>query len=231
MKEGQVFTVMSSYNALNGIPTTASPFLLTELLRDKWGFRGYVVTDCGAIEDITRGHQFVPTPAEAAALAVNAGCDVECGNILQRYLGEAVKNLFIGESALDESLIRAFTGRVLLGEFDPPEQNPYSQTPVSCLDSPAHRELAREAARQSVVLFKNDNNTLPLDKSSLKSIAVIGPMACLCQLGNYSGGPQFMVSPLKAINDYFGVTPGPTYYKNADDFTRFRRRPGAGGIA
>jgi len=225
VKEGQVFTVMSSYNAVNGIPTTASPFLLTELLRDKWGFRGYVVTDCGAVEDVTRGHQFVPTPAEAAALAVNAGCDVECGNILQRYLGEAVKNLFISESTLDEALIRAFTGRVLLGEFDPPEQNPYSQTPVSCLDSPAHRQLAREAARQSVVLFKNDNNTLPLDKNSLKTIAVIGPMAGLCQLGNYSGGPQFMVSPLKAINEYFGIPPRPTYYKNADEFTQFGGDP------
>ena len=138
VKEGQVFTVMSSYNALNGIPTTASPFLLTELLRE-WGFRGYVVTDCGAVEDIYRAHRFVPTAAEAAALAVNAGCDIECGNILQRYLAEAVQNMFISESTLDRSLIRAFTGRFLLGEFDPPEQNPYSKTPVACLDSPAHR--------------------------------------------------------------------------------------------
>jgi beta-glucosidase len=225
VKEGQVFTVMSSYNAVNGIPTTASPFLLTELLRDRWGFRGYVVTDCGAVDDVYRGHQFVTTAPEAAALAVIAGCDVECGNILQRYLGEAVRNLFISESTLDESLIRAFTGRVLLGEFDPAEQNPYSKTPVTCLDSPAHRELAREAARQSVVLFKNDNNTLPLDKSSLKTIAVIGPMAYLCQLGNYSGGPQYMVSPLKAINEYFGIRPGPTYYKNANDFTQFGGDP------
>jgi beta-glucosidase len=225
VKEGQVFTVMSSYNALNGIPTTASPFLLTELLRDKWGFRGYVVTDCGAIDDVTHGHQFVPTPAEAAALAVSAGCDVECGNVLQRFLGQAVKNMYIGETTLDESLIRAFTGRVLLGEFDPPEQNPYSQIPVTCLDSPAHRQLAREAARQSVVLFKNDNHTLPLDKSKLKSIAVIGPMAYWCQLGNYSGGPQFMVSPLKAINEYFGIPAGPTYFKNANDFTEFGGGP------
>lgn len=225
VREGQVFTVMSSYNAVNGIPTTASPFLLTELLRDQWGFRGYVVSDCGAIADISRGHGFVPTNREAAALAVNAGCDIECGNVLQRYLNEAVQNMLISESALDQSLIRSFTGRFLLGEFDPPEQNPYSQTPVSCLDSPAHRQLAREAARQSVVLFKNDKNILPLDKSSLTTIAVIGPMAGLCQLGNYSGGPQFIVSPLKAINEYFGITTGPTYYKNACDFTQFGGDP------
>ena len=224
VKEGHVFTVMSSYNAVNGIPTTASPFLLTQLLR-QWGFRGYVVTDCGAVEDIFQAHRFMPTAAEAAALAVNAGCDVECGNILQRYLAEAVQNMFISESALDQALVRAFTGRFLLGEYDPPEQNPFNKTPVSCLDSPAHRQLAREAARQSVVLFKNDNNTLPLDKSSLKTIAVIGPMAGLCQLGNYSGGPQFMVSPLKAINEYFGILAAPAYYKNADEFTQFGGDP------
>lgn len=224
VKEGQVFTVMSSYNALNGIPTTASPFLLTELLRE-WCFRGYVVTDCGAVEDIFRAHGFVPTAAEAAALAVNAGCDIECGNIMQRYLAEAVQNMFISESTLDRSLTRAFTGRFLLGEFDPPEQNPYSKTPVACLDSPSHRELAREAARQSIVLFKNANNTLPIEKSSLKSIAVIGPMAGLCQLGNYSGGPQFMVSPLKAIHEHFGIPERATYYKNADQFTRFGGDP------
>ncbi len=226
VRDGQVFTVMSSYNAMNGIPTSASPFLLTELLRDRWGFRGYVVSDCGAISDITREHRFVPTPAEAAALAVNAGCDINCGDILQRYLGEAVQKMLISESTLDESLTRSFTGRVLLGEFDPPNLNPYSTTTISCLDSPAHRQLALEAARQSVVLFKNDNNTLPLDKKSIKTIAVIGPMAALCQLGNYSGGPRFMVSPLKAINEYFGIPAGPTYYKNADEFTELGNASG-----
>ena len=225
VKEGQVFTVMSSYNAVNGIPTTASPFLLTQLLRDKWGFRGYVVTDCGAVDDVYKEHKFVPTAPEAAALAVNAGCDIECGSIMRRYLAEAVQNMFISEATLDEALIRAFTGRFLLGEFDPPEENPYSKTDVSCVDSPAHRELAREAARQSIVLFKNDNGTLPLDKNHLKSIAVIGPMAGLCQLGNYSGGPQFMVSPLKAIQEFLGIPLRARHYKNADEFTQFGGEP------
>ncbi len=223
VRDGHTFAVMSSYNALNGIPTTASPFLLTELLRDRWGFRGYVVSDCGAVGDIFEKdrHHFVPTGAEAAALAVNAGCDIDCGDVLQKYLGEAVRKMLISESTLDTSLTRALTARVLLGEFDPPQQNPYSGTPVSCLGSPAHQKLALEAARQSTVLFKNEKHTLPLDKKSLKTIAVIGPMAPLCQLGNYSGGPKFMVSPLKAINDYFGIPAAPAYYKNANEFTQF----------
>ncbi|MEO6966650.1 MAG: glycoside hydrolase family 3 C-terminal domain-containing protein [Acidobacteriaceae bacterium] len=223
VRDGHTFAVMSSYNALNGIPATANRFLLTELLRDRWGFRGYVVSDCGAVGDIFEKdrHHFVPTGAEAAALAVNAGCDVDCGDTMQKYLGEAVQKMLISESTLDTSLTRAFTARVLLGEFDPPQQNPYSRTPISCLDSPAHRQLALEAARQSVVLFKNEKNTLPLDKKSLKTIAVIGPMAGQCQLGNYSGGPQFMVSPLKAMNEYFGIPAAPTYSKNANDFSQF----------
>ena len=225
VREGHVFTVMSSYNAMNGIPTTASRFLLTDLLRDRWGFRGYVVSDCDAIGDICRTHHFVPTYAEAAALAVNAGCDINCGDTLQKYLGKAVDDMLISESVLDRSLTRAFTGRILLGEFDPPEQNPYSKTPVSCLESPAHRQLAREAARESIVLFKNHNNTLPLDKNRVKKIAVIGPMADVCQLGNYSGSPKFRVSPLKGIYEYLGIPSGPAYHKRASDFSQVEGGP------
>jgi beta-glucosidase len=227
VRQGHVFTVMSSYNAMNGIPTTANRFLLTELLRGRWGFRGYVVSDCGAVSDICRTHHFVPTLAEAAALAVNAGCDINCGDTLRKYLGEAVDKMLISESTLDHSLVRSFTGRVLLGEFDPPAQNPYSKTPVSCTESPAHRELAREAARQSIVLFKNENNMLPLDKSRLKKIAVVGPMADTCYLGGYSGMPLFRVSPLQGLKEYLGIPSGPTYQKLGSDF--FRVGPGSKG--
>ncbi len=206
VREGHVFTVMSSYNAMNGIPTTANRFLLTDLLRGRWGFRGYVVSDCDAVGDICRTHHFVPNYAEAAALAVNAGCDINCGDTLQKYLGKAVEEQLVSEAALDHSLIRSFTGRILLGEFDPQEQVPYSNTPIACLESAAHQELAREAARQSIVLFKNENNTLPLDKKHLKKIAVIGPTADVCHLGNYSGKPSFLVSPLEGINAYLGAS-------------------------
>jgi beta-glucosidase len=217
VRQGHVFTVMSSYNEMNGIPTTASRFLLTDLLRDRWGFRGYVVSDCDAVGDVFRTHHFVSNYAEAAALAVNAGTDINCGDTLEKHLGEAVDQMLISEAALDQALIRAFTGRVLLGEFDPPEQNPYSATPISCLESAEHRELAREAARQSIVLFKNHNNTLPLDKGRIKKIAVIGPMADVCHLGDYSGLPTSRISPLRGINQYLGLASVPTYHLRASD--------------
>ncbi len=220
VRDGHVFTVMSSYNAMNGIPTTANRFLLTDVLRRRWGFRGYVVSDCDAVGDICRTHHFVPTYPEAAALAVNAGCDINCGSTLPRYLGEALDEMLISESVLDHSLVRSFTGRILLGEFDPPEQIPYDNIPVSCLDSPEHRELAGEAARQSIVLFKNENNTLPLDKSRIKRITVIGPMADTCHLGNYSGRPWFRVSPLQGIKEYLGIPIAPSYQKRASHFVR-----------
>ncbi len=223
VKQGQVFTVMSAYLSVNGIPATASRFLLTDLLRGRWGFRGYVVSDCDSVDEICRTLHFVPTYAEAAALAINAGCDINCGETFQKYLGEAVNKMLVDESALDRALIRSMTGRILLGELDPPEQNPYSKIPISCLDSPEHRELALEAARQSIVLFKNHNNTLPLDKSKLRKVAVIGPMADICNLGNYSGKPQFHVSPLQGIKDYLhapSLEKSPAGIRNSPPSTR-----------
>ncbi len=205
VREGRVFTVMSSYNAMNGIPTTANPFLLTELLRNRWGFRGYVVSDCDAVGDIMRTHHFVPTYAEAAALAVNAGCDINCGSTLPHFLGEAVDQMLISEETIDDSLTRSLTGRILLGDLDPQEASPYHTIPVSCLESPAHRELCREIGRQSVVLFKNENNALPLEANSITKLAVVGPMAATCHLGNYSGKPEHLVSPLDGILEHFGI--------------------------
>lgn len=205
VREGGSFTVMSSYNSMNGIPTTASAFLLTQLLRERWGFQGYVVSDCDAIGDIMRTHHFVPTYAEASALAVNAGCDINCGGTLPHYLGEAVDKMLISEETIDGSLTRSITGRILMGDLDPMEQSPYSKIPVSCLESAEHQELCREAGRQSIVLFKNENNTLPLRAQGLQKLAVIGPMAGTCQLGNYSGKPLQKVSPLDGILKRFGV--------------------------
>ncbi len=215
---GKVFTVMSSYNSMNGIPTTGNPFLLTDLLRNRWGFRGYVVSDCDAVGDIHRTHHFVPTYAQAAAMAVNAGCDINCGSTLQDHLMHAVNQELIGEETLDHSLTRSITGRILLGNFDPQDQIPYHTIPISCRESPAHRELAREIARQSIVLFKNDNQTLPLNKSTLKKLAVIGPMADECHLGNYSGSPNFRISPLQGIYRKLGITAVPSYSKRASHF-------------
>ena len=173
--------MMSSHNSLNGVPTSGSRFLLTNILRNLWGFQGYVVSDCDAVEDISKTHKFVPTLEEAAALAVNAGCDINCGTTYQDHLAKAVDQMLISESAIDESVIRSFTGRMLLSAFDPPDQNPYSKIPISCLESDAHLELALEAARQSIVLFKNNEHLLPLDRTKIRKIAVIGPMADMLQ--------------------------------------------------
>ena len=222
VRDGKVFTVMASYNAMNGIPTSANPFLMTYLLRRRWGFRGYVVSDCDAIADICSTHHFVPTFAEAAALAVNAGCDINCGDTLQRYLGEAVNQMLISEETLDHSLVRSFTGRILLGNLDPEDASPYHTIPVSCRGSQAHRDLCREMGRQSIVLFKNENNTLPLRPQSIRKLAVIGPLAEYCYLGNYSGRPSHRVSPLDGMLDQFGIPTPPNpprkdWYENWSD--------------
>ena len=221
VKQGGVFTVMSSYNSLNGVPTSCSRFLLTDILRNLWGFQGYVVSDCDSVEDISKTHKFVPTLEEAAALAVNAGCDINCGTTYQDHLAKAVDQMLISESAIDQSVIRSLTGRVLLGSFDPPEQNPYSKIPISCLESDAHRELALEAARQSIVLFRNNGNLLPLDRTKIKKIAVIGPMADACNLGDYCGTSFNLVSPLRGIREYLGLPTPPSYRKRANDYAKY----------
>jgi beta-glucosidase len=221
VKQGRVATVMSSYNSLNGVPTSCSRFLLTDLLRNHWGFQGYVVSDCDSVEDICRTHHFVPTLPEAAALAVSAGCDINCGTTYQEYLEQAVQQMLIGESDIDEALIRSFTGRVLLGEFDQPDANPYNKIPVSCLESDKHRELALEAARQSIVLFKNADGLLPLDQTKIKKIAVIGPMADICNPGNYGGTPMNLISPLRGLREFLGLPEPPTYRKEAAQYEKY----------
>src|SRR5262249_31312633 len=148
---------------------------LTDILRKDWGFNGHVVSDCGAVSDIYRFHHFAKSEAEASAMSVKAGTDLSCGREY-RSLAQAVKDGLISEAEIDTSLKRLMTARFRLGMFDPPEMVPYARIPFSENDSPAHREMALKAARQSIVLLKNENNTLPL-KKDLKTIAVIGPNA------------------------------------------------------
>ncbi|MGH7977599.1 MAG: glycoside hydrolase family 3 C-terminal domain-containing protein, partial [Limisphaerales bacterium] len=203
--EGDVFTVMGAYSALNGIPCCASHFLMTDLLRDKWGFRGYVTSDCDAIDNIYDPHHYAANLPIAAAMAVTAGCDLNCGGTLQANLKAAVDQELIGEEGIDLSVTRIMTVRYLLGLFDPPADVSYTKIPFEVIDSPAHRALALEAARQTLVLLKNDSQFLPLDKSAIKKIAVIGPMAGTCFLGGYSGAPMVRVSPYQGIAESFGV--------------------------
>ncbi len=196
---------MSSYNAVNGIPTTGSRYLLTDILRKRWGFRGYVTSDCDAVGDIYATHHFVKTWHEAAALALNAGCDLNCGSTLQRHTMKAYQEGLVKQEVIDESLTNILTGRFLLGEFDSPTDNPYSNIPISCIESKAHQELARETARQSLVLLKNQDNLLPLNKNSVRHIAIIGPMAAQAHLGGYSGRPRQSVSPAAGIAAALGA--------------------------
>ncbi|MEA3344688.1 MAG: glycoside hydrolase family 3 C-terminal domain-containing protein [Chloroflexota bacterium] len=199
VKEANASSVMGAYNRTNGEPCCASPTLLEKILRQEWGFEGYVVSDCWAIRDIYKHHKVVETAAEAAALAVKAGCDLNCGSTFPA-LREAVEQGLIDEATIDQAVKRLFATRFRLGMFDPPEQVPYAQTPYEVNDSPEHRALALRTARESVVLLKNEGDLLPLDKE-LESIAVIGPNADDLQvlLGNYNGTPSKALTPLEGI--------------------------------
>jgi beta-glucosidase len=197
--EGKAESVMCAYNRINGEPACANTHLLGDMLRGQWGFKGYVVSDCGAIDDIYQRHHFAKSAAQASAVAVKRGTDLECGDSY-RALVAAVKQGLISEAEIDQALKRLFAARFRLGMFDPPEMVPYAKIPFSENDSAAHRQLALEAAHESMVLLKNDNNTLPL-KKDLKSIAIIGPNADSVQvlLGNYNGQPSRATTPLAGI--------------------------------
>jgi beta-glucosidase len=197
--EGKAGSVMCAYNRLNGEPLCASPRMLQEILRDRWGFAGYVVSDCDAVADIYKKHGFKKTEEEGVAAAVKTGTDLTCG-YEYRALPAAVKAGLISEAEIDTAVKRLFEARFRLGLFDPPDANPYARIPVEVNDSAAHRELAARAARESIVLLKNEKNALPLRKD-LKSIAVIGPNADSLEvlLGNYHGIPSKWVTPLEGI--------------------------------
>ncbi|MEM3908320.1 MAG: glycoside hydrolase family 3 C-terminal domain-containing protein, partial [Nitrososphaerota archaeon] len=210
VEEAGVYSVMSAYNAINGVPCSANKMLLTDILRNEWGFKGYVVSDCDAIYDIWANHHYVSTPAEAAAVAIKAGTDLNCGGTCQKCVGKAIADGLMTEADVDVALVRLFTARIRLGEFDPPEMVPYKAIPDSELCCQEHQELALRAAREAIVLLKNEKGLLPLDKNKIKSIAVIGPNADVCQLGGYSGTPPFTVTPLKGIADKLST--GVVYY-------------------
>ncbi len=205
IREAGAFSVMCAYNRFMGDACCGSPELLRIILREKWGFKGYVVSDCGAINDIFENHKVVKTAPEAAAKAVKSGTDLECGTVYTSALLDAVKQGLITEDEISVSVKRLFTARFRLGMFDPPEVVRYQQIPISENDSPEHRALSLRAAHESIVLLKNSNNTLPI-KKDVKRIAVIGPNAdnYLTLLGNYNGTPSKYVTPLQGIRNRGG---------------------------
>ena len=199
--EAQAASVMCAYNRTNTEPCCANDRLMMDILRKEWGFNGYVVSDCGAISDIWKGHKFAKSEAAASAMAVKVGTDLACGREYASLI-QAVKDGLISEAEIDVSLKRLMTARFRLGMFDPPEMVPYARIPFSENDSPAHRALSRKAAQESIVLLKNENSTLPLKKDT-KTIAVIGPNADAPEVlvGNYSGRPSKSVTPLAGIRN------------------------------
>ena len=201
IRQANVQSIMCAYNRLQGEPCCGSSPLLGNILRERWGFKGYVVSDCWAIMDFYTFHKVVATQEEAAAMALMAGTDLNCG-VSYRSLTEAIKLGLVMESDVDHSIKRLFLARMRLGMFDPPGQNPYSLIPISRLDNDDHRTLALEAARKSIVLLKNDNHLLPLSKE-IRKIAVIGPNADdqEVMLGNYNGIPSAIITPIQGIRD------------------------------
>jgi beta-glucosidase len=209
--EGNAGSVMCAYNSINGEPACASQFLLQDQLRGKWNFKGYVVSDCGAVVDIDRNHHYRPTQSEASAVSLQRGMDNECvdggfkvtdNHDYKAYL-DAVKQGQLKETDIDTALIRLFRARMKLGMFDPPSMVPYSRIDEKELSSAEHRALARRIAEESMVLLKNDG-TLPL-KSRTAKIAVIGPIANESKvlLGNYNGNPTHTVTILEGLKSEF----------------------------
>jgi beta-glucosidase len=209
--EAKADSVMCAYNSINGQPACANEFLLDDQLRGKWDFKGYVVSDCGAVHDIANGHKFEPSVEQAVAISLSRGMDNECIDFRAKvtddhdyrpYL-DAVKDGYLKESAIDSALVRLFTARMKLGMFDPPRMVPYTKIDASELNSAEHRALALKLANESMVLLKNDG-VLPLKTTGAK-ILVVGPLAEQTRvlLGNYNGIPTHTVSILEGLKQEF----------------------------
>lgn len=197
-----VIGVMGAYNRLDGEPCCAHSYLLKEVLKEKWGFKGYVVSDCGAIADINKHHKFTDTMSEAAAVSLKNGCDLNCG---EAYLSliDAYEEDLITEEDIDRAVEKLYTIRALLGEFE--QIRPFKDIPYAKLDCKEHKELNLETAKQSLVLLKNEQNFLPITKENTK-IAVIGPNAnsILALEGNYNGHASRYFTVADGIQEIFG---------------------------
>ncbi|HUV71038.1 MAG TPA: glycoside hydrolase family 3 C-terminal domain-containing protein [Terracidiphilus sp.] len=227
--EGKAGSVMCAYNAINGEPACANSYLLQDQLRGKWGFQGYVVSDCDAVLDVSANHRYRPTQAQGAAISVIRGMDNECATFTDRYGDpadkayiDAVQQGYLPESTLDTALIRLFTARIKLGMFDPPDMVPYTKIDEKELDSAEHRALALKLSNESMVLLKNDG-MLPL-KPGIKKIAVVGPLAdqTAVLLGNYAGTPTHTVTVLDGLKAEFPnatitYVPGTQFLRNDGD--------------
>ena len=216
VQEAHAESVMTAFNAINGVPCTGNKWLLTDVLRNMWGFQGYITSDCGAVSNMVDLHRFVSTPGEAIAAGLNAGLDMECGwfsmypDITNNYLEGAVAQGLTSQAVIDRAVGRLLAARFKLGMFDPPERVPYKKISPDVVACPKHLALSGRLAKESMVLLKNSpvngQPLLPFDSNKIKTVAVVGPQAALCQLGDYAprmpAGPQ--VTPLMGIETRAG---------------------------
>lgn len=205
VQEAGVEAVMGAYNRTNGEPCCGSKTLLNDILREEWGFKGHVTSDCWAIKDFHEGHMVTKTAPESVAMALKNGCDVNCGNLYANLL-IAHKEGLVSEEDIDRAVTRLFVTRMKLGMFDDPEHVPYSNIPYELNSCKEHTDFSVEVAKKTMVLLKNEANLLPLARSKLKSIAVIGPNADSREalLGNYNGTPDQYVTVLDGIRAAVG---------------------------
>jgi beta-glucosidase len=220
-------SIMSCYNAVNGVPVTASKYLIDTIARRTYGLKGYVTGDCAAVEDIYTGHYFVKTATQATALGLKAGVDSDCGSVYQTSAIDALKEGLITEAEIDQALVNMFTMRMRIGEFDPKGKVPYALIQPNVVNAPGNIALAAEIATKTPVLLKNNlviktnRKALPLRASELKKIALIGPQADKVELGPYSGRPaeSNMITPLAGIKKYLsqkGLSPEVVYSSGAN---------------
>lgn len=205
VEEAHVEAVMGAYNRVNGEPCCGSKSLLNDILRGEWNFAGHVTSDCGAIADFHERHKVTEGPAESAAMAMKNGCDLNCGKMFL-YLLKAVKEGLLAEERLDEAVTRLLMTRMKLGLFEEKDAMPYTSLDYSLVDSKKMKILNQKAAERTLVLLKNQDNILPLDKKKVKTVGVIGPNANSrnALVGNYEGTASRYVTVLEGIQEYLG---------------------------
>lgn len=205
VQEADVESVMGAYNRTNGEPCCGSKTLLQDILRDEWGFKGHVVSDCWAIKDFHEYHKVTSTPVESVSLAMNNGCDLNCGNIFGNLL-LAVRDGLVEEKTIDRAVTRLMTTRMRLGLFDNPDKVPFNKIAYDQVDTKEHLKLNLKSAKKSIVLLKNEDKLLPLDKSKLKTVGVIGPNANnrKALVGNYEGTASEYITVLEGVKEYLG---------------------------
>ena len=228
--EGRAQSLMASYNAINGTPNNINHWLLTDVLKKEWRHEGFVVSDLGGVKTMVEGHGANKMDyVDAVAMSIMAGCDFS-DKEYAKCIPEAIRTGKLTEERLNDAVARVLRVRFRLGEFDPPGLLPWSKIQLEVIDCPAHRALALKAAQQSIVLLQNQGSLLPLDKTKLKRLAVIGPHACQITLNNYNGFFRNGVTALQGLQDRLPAACEVTYGIGGE-ISKDVRRTGKGGGA